>query len=93
MNLREALILQSPSLELLRAAAAEIARLDAQVQRLALLHYEAQARLATVHATLRGAMDFDAELDAKEVAPCGDEYNRLFGYVEAAVNCIAKETA
>lgn len=41
MNVRDALIQQSPSLALQRAAAAEIARLDAEIVRLdSCLHYE-----------------------------------------------------
>jgi hypothetical protein len=91
MNLRASLMAQGPSLELQRAAADEIARLDAVVRSLALLHYEAQAQLGNVRTALQGAVEFDIELDATETAPDGDSYNRLFGYVEGALNCINKE--
>lgn len=49
MQLRDALRTQSPSLVLQRAAADEIARLDALVSELTRKHYEAQATLATVN--------------------------------------------
>lgn len=67
MKLREALIMQSPSLELQRAAADEIARLD--------------ARLAQVDQLLVSAFERDNALSDKEQAPTGDDYNNLFDYV------------
>jgi hypothetical protein len=91
MNLREALIAQGPSLELQRAAADEIARLDAVLKSLAVTHYETQARLGNVNLALQAAMDYDREMDTTERAPDGNDYNRLFGYLEAARNCITKE--
>lgn len=58
MDLREALIAQRPSLELQRAAQAEIARLDAQVRDLTALHYKAQAKLARVRGEVVSAQEF-----------------------------------
>jgi len=52
MNLREALIVQNPSLELQRAAQAEIARLDSVLKDLAARYYEAQAELAQASNTI-----------------------------------------
>lgn len=49
MQLREALRTQSPSLTLQRAAADEVARLDALVAELTRKHYEAQATLAAIN--------------------------------------------
>ena len=93
MNLREALIIQSPSLELQRAAADEIARLDTTVRHLATIHYETQATLANVLVALKGAVEYDADLLAKEMTPDGGDYERLLGFVQAAINCTKKETA
>jgi hypothetical protein len=93
MNLREALILQSPSLELQRAAADEIARLDATIRHLATVHYETQAKLGNVRIALQSAVEYDRKLDADEKAPDGSDYNDLFGYVQSAINCTTKETA
>ena len=52
MNLREALIVQNPSLELQRAAQAEIARLDDMLKTLTARFYEAQAELAQATNTI-----------------------------------------
>lgn len=91
MNLREALIIQSPSLELQRAAADEIARLDATVRHIAMIHYETQATLANVLVALQGAVEFSQTIE-DEFAGAAD-FNRLLGFVEAAINCTKKEAA
>ena len=93
MNLREALIIQSPSLELQRAAADEIARLDGVIKHLATIHYETQAQLGNVRIALQGALEFDRRLIEREEAPDGSHYNSLFDFVQAAINCIEKEAA
>jgi hypothetical protein len=92
MNLREALIAQGPSLELQRAAADEIARLDAVIKHLATAHYEGQAQLGNVRITLMQAVDLDRRMDEAQVAPTGDDYNNLFGLVQAALNCTEKKS-
>jgi len=81
MKIRDALIMQSPSLELQRAAADEIAALDARVEVLTQLHYQDQARLAKVDQAVVAAFERDNELNDKEQSPTGDDYNNLFDYV------------
>lgn len=94
MNLREALIIQSPSLELQRAAADEIARLDTTVRHLATIHYETQAQLADVMLALKGAVEYDqATRERENPERIPGYYDRLFGFVQAAINCTKKETA
>jgi hypothetical protein len=88
VNLREALIIQSPSLELQRAAADEIARLDGVVKHLATIHYESQAQLGHVRIALQGAVEYDKN---KDVA--GYSYHDMFNYVQAALACMTKEPA
>lgn len=73
MNLREALIVQGPSLELQRAAHAEIARLDGELSLMAARHYQAQAQLARVLALVQRAQELNnALVDSDEVANCYD---------------------
>ncbi len=92
MNLREALIIQSPSLELQRAAANEIARLDATIRHLATVHYETQAQLGNVVIALHAACDYFGELPESEPAHW-DAINTLHGHIQAALNCTRKEPA
>ncbi len=86
MNLREALIIQSPSLELQRAAANEIARLDTTIRHLATVHYETQAKLGNVRIALQAAERMGNEVN-EEFAGSVD-FDLLFGHVKAAINCI-----
>lgn len=79
MNLREALINQNPSLELLRAAQAEIARLDAEVAQARRLHYEAQAMLARILTIVQAAR---ATEEVRRDARDGTDYSILFDRVE-----------
>lgn len=90
MNLREALIAQGPSLELQRAAADEIARLDATIRHLAQTHYETQAQLGNARLALMQGVDLDQRM-AGPITP--SDYTNLFGLVQAALNCIEKEVA
>ena len=65
MNLREALIVQAPSLALQRSAQAEIARLDAEVDRMARIVAEARDDLAVI----RGMVDNYRQRDRNFSSP------------------------
>jgi hypothetical protein len=95
VNLREALIIQSPSLELQRAAADEIARLDGVIKHLATIHYETQAQLGNVMLALNNAVAYYAQVAGLGFAAPddGDTCERLLGFIESAINCTKKETA
>ena len=73
MNLREALIVQNPSLELQRAAQAEIARLDGELALATARHYKAQAQLARILELVQRAQEmYNALVDSDETANCFD---------------------
>mgnify|MGYP000926611435 CR=1 FL=1 len=82
MDLREALIRQGPSLELQRAAQAEIARLDAQVRDLTALHYKAQAKLASIHLEVVAALEFNNGLLDANRAPNEHAYDVLLAHID-----------
>lgn len=83
MQLREALINQSPSLELQRAAANELARLDAQAKMLTQGHYRMSTQLGKITALVSAAMERDNEMRDKERCPDGDDYETLYCVVSA----------
>lgn len=91
MELREALIMQAPSLALQRAAGDEIARLDGKIRDLTARYYEAMAVQAEMHRRLKAvndlinqAMEYDNGRNDQERPPDGDAYNELWSYIAAA---------
>lgn len=78
MQLREALISQSPSLELQRAAANEIARLDARVKFLTEGYYRVSAHAASINARINAAMERDNQMRDQERHPDGEDYEILY---------------